>query len=53
MPISSMSLPRGRSLPPNLVLVAALTVAMGGYLLATPPVPDLAAQVARADLVRR
>jgi hypothetical protein len=48
-----MSLPRGRSLPPNLVLVAALTVAMGGYLLATPPVPDLAAQVARADLVRR
>lgn len=48
-----MSLPRGRRLPPNLVLVSALTAAMGGYLLATPPVPDLAAQVARADLVRR
>jgi hypothetical protein len=48
-----MSLPRCRSLPPNLVLGAALAAAMGGYLLATPPVPDLAAQVARADLVRR
>jgi hypothetical protein len=48
-----MSLPRGRRLAPTLTLVAALTAAMGGYLLATPPVPDLAAQVARADLVRR
>jgi len=48
-----MSLAPRRSLPSNLVLVAAITAAMGGYLLATPPVPDLAAQVARADLVRR
>jgi len=35
------------------VLVGALAAALIAYLLATPPVPDLAAQVARADLVQR
>jgi hypothetical protein len=35
------------------MLVTALAASMGAYLLAAPPVPDLAAQVARADLVRR
>jgi hypothetical protein len=53
MPELTTSLPPGRSLPPTVVLVAAVAASMGAYLVATPPVPDLAAQVARADLVRR
>jgi hypothetical protein len=55
VPVPALSLPGVRSrLPsPTLVLVAALAASMGAYLLATPQVPDLAAQVARADLVRR
>jgi hypothetical protein len=32
---------------------AVLAATVVGYLIATPPVPDLAAQVARADVVRR
>jgi hypothetical protein len=51
--VSTMSPPRSRILAGNRLLVAALAASMGGYLLATPPVPDLAAQVARADIVQR
>ncbi|MGZ4609888.1 MAG: hypothetical protein ACXV2H_06495, partial [Actinomycetes bacterium] len=35
------------------LLVGAAAASLAGYLVAPPPVPDLAAQVARADVVQR
>jgi hypothetical protein len=52
-PTASPLAPRGASLAGNRALFGALLASMVGYLVVTPPAPDLAAQVARADLVRR
>ena len=39
--------------PGDVAVAAAASVALSWYLAVTPPVPDLAAQVARAEVVRR